>query len=62
VPLPFLFYKFGAAIRARCKYSAEAARVMEQLKISHAATSQLEGGTQEEHDEEKNINGRENGA
>ncbi|GAB1212152.1 hypothetical protein ATERTT37_001282 [Aspergillus terreus] len=32
VPLPFLFYRFGPAIRARCKYSAEAARIMAQLK------------------------------
>ena len=37
VPLPFLFYKYGPAIRARCKYSAEAARVMEQLRNGHAA-------------------------
>ena len=36
-PLPFLFYRFGAAIRRQCKYSAEAARVMEQLRASHAA-------------------------
>ncbi|KAK2752859.1 hypothetical protein FQN54_008012 [Arachnomyces sp. PD_36] len=31
-PLPFLFYKYGAAIRERCKYSAEAAKIMAQLK------------------------------
>ena len=39
VPLPFLFYRYGAAIRQRCQYSAEAARVMEQLRKSHTAAA-----------------------
>jgi len=32
VPFPFLFYKYGAAIRLKCKYSAEAAAILESLK------------------------------
>ena len=32
VPFPFLFYKYGPAIRERCKYAAEAAQFMRQLQ------------------------------
>ncbi|KAJ5287136.1 hypothetical protein N7478_002822 [Penicillium angulare] len=32
VPSPFLFHKYGAKIRAKCKYSLEAAKVMEQMR------------------------------
>jgi len=32
VPFPFLFYKYGAAIRMKCKFAAQAAKVMEQLR------------------------------
>lgn len=32
VPFPFLFYTYGAAIRSRCKYAAEAAAFLERLR------------------------------
>ncbi|EDU45987.1 ProP Permease of the major facilitator superfamily [Pyrenophora tritici-repentis] len=32
VPFPFLFYKFGAKIRMRCKYSREAATVLNKMR------------------------------
>lgn len=32
VPFPFLFYRYGAAIRMRCKYAAEAARVLDMMR------------------------------
>jgi hypothetical protein len=32
VPFPFLFYRYGARIRMKCKYAAEAARVLEQMQ------------------------------
>jgi hypothetical protein len=32
VPFPFLFYKYGAAIRARCKFAAEAEEFMKQIR------------------------------
>jgi multidrug resistance protein len=32
VPLPFLFYRYGEAIRLRCKYAAQAHEAMEQIK------------------------------
>ena len=31
-PFPFLLYKYGPLIRARCKYSAEAQALMKQLQ------------------------------
>ncbi|KAL2164452.1 hypothetical protein VTH06DRAFT_3668 [Thermothelomyces fergusii] len=31
MPFPFLFYRYGAAIRRRCKYAAEAAAVLEKM-------------------------------
>jgi hypothetical protein len=32
VPFPFLFYKYGAAIRKRCKFAAEAAEMLEKMQ------------------------------
>lgn len=51
-PLPFLFYRYGSAIRARCKYSAEAAKVMAQLRASQAAKS-----VETKKPEEKSVEG-----
>ena len=32
VPAPFLFYKYGAAIRSKCKFAAESVAFMEKLQ------------------------------
>lgn len=32
VPFPFLFYKYGEAIRLKCKYAAVAAAVLEEIR------------------------------
>ncbi|KAI6087175.1 MFS general substrate transporter [Hypoxylon rubiginosum] len=32
LPFPFLFYKYGHAIRMKCKFAAEAAEVLERLR------------------------------
>lgn len=37
VPFPLIFYKYGAAIRARCKYAADAERTMKQLTAARQA-------------------------
>jgi hypothetical protein len=34
VPFPFLFYMYGEAIRQRCKFAAEAAKLLEQMQQS----------------------------
>ena len=31
-PFPFIFYKYGAAVRTRCKFAAEADRFMQKMK------------------------------
>lgn len=35
VPFPFLFYRYGPAIRKRCKFAAEAAEAMEQMRAGN---------------------------
>lgn len=37
LPFPFIFYKYGPAIRARCKYAAEAAAFLQRLQAGAAA-------------------------
>jgi hypothetical protein len=32
VPFPFLFYKYGEAIRLKCKFAAEAAAALERMR------------------------------
>ena len=32
VPFPFIFWKYGPAIRARCKYAAEAAAFLQKMQ------------------------------
>ncbi len=36
LPFPFLFMKYGARIRAKCKYAAEAAETMAKLRAQMA--------------------------
>lgn len=37
MPFPFLFYKYGGAIRAKCRYAAEAQKILEQMLQRSAA-------------------------
>ena len=37
VPFPFLFYKYGSQIRSKCKYSLEAAKVLETMSRRQGA-------------------------
>lgn len=41
-PFPFLLYKYGPLIRARCKYSAEAQALMKQLQSQSRQTAKKE--------------------
>lgn len=36
-PFPFIFLRYGERIRRKCKYAAQAAEFMDQLRIAHAA-------------------------
>jgi hypothetical protein len=42
VPFPFLFYRYGPAIRARCKFAAEAAAFLSKMQETKAQTGQSE--------------------
>jgi len=42
IPLPFLFYKYGASIRQKCKYAAESEAFMEKMRNKAAARAQQE--------------------
>lgn len=37
LPLPFLFYKYGATIREKCKYAAQSEAFMQRIRDQHAA-------------------------
>jgi MFS family permease len=47
IPFPYLFYKYGPAIRTRCKYAAQSAKFMQSLQ------EQFKGGNESEEDEPK---------
>ncbi|KAJ3542439.1 hypothetical protein NM208_g4099 [Fusarium decemcellulare] len=42
VPFPFLFYKYGHRIRMKCEYAAEAARVLQKMRVQHVPTTEDE--------------------
>jgi hypothetical protein len=42
VPFPFLFYKYGASIREKCKFAAQSAAFIRKLQTDNAATSEDE--------------------
>lgn len=48
LPFPFLLYKFGARIRASCKYATEADRIMAVLRSQMAETAQKEDSEKQE--------------
>jgi hypothetical protein len=41
MPFPFIMYKYGETVRMKCKYAAEAAKIMRKLQGQHAATAAL---------------------
>ncbi|KLJ10410.1 hypothetical protein EMPG_14224 [Blastomyces silverae] len=43
VPFPFIFHKYGAAIRRRCKFAAEADEFMRKLQASSQQGEEKEG-------------------
>ncbi|KAI1621829.1 major facilitator superfamily domain-containing protein [Exophiala viscosa] len=41
-PFPFIFYKYGKSIRMKCKYAADAAEVMAQIRARQKAVQEEE--------------------
>lgn len=50
LPFPFIFYKVGERIRMKCKYAADAHRIMQQMKKDHAGASEEESEDEKQHD------------
>ncbi|KAJ5319940.1 hypothetical protein PENANT_c040G06928 [Penicillium antarcticum] len=48
VPFPFIFYKYGAQIRKRCTYAAEADAFMQRLAQKNQAQIEVENKKEEE--------------
>lgn len=44
VPFPILFYKYGASIRKKCKYSAQAAKFLDSLRSKKSPGSENDDG------------------
>jgi len=61
VPFPFLFYKYGASIRERCKFAGESAAFMRKLMEQDAGEEREEEG-EESADAEALFDRRESGA
>ena len=63
VPFPFLFYKYGATIRGRCKYAAEAAEMMRQMRAAQSGQPDNEEkeveNDQEQEELERRVQGEE---
>ena len=55
VPFPFLFYKYGPMIRRKCKFSREAAEVMDMLKQAQQQGADAEENESESGDSEKGV-------
>ncbi|KAG8416713.1 hypothetical protein J3458_007277 [Metarhizium acridum] len=46
MPFPFLFYKYGEKVRLKCKYSAEASHILEQILAKQQPAQEDEGITE----------------
>lgn len=42
VPFPLVFWKYGPKIRARCKFAAEAARVLQEMRADNRVIDESE--------------------
>jgi hypothetical protein len=47
VPFPFLFYRYGEQIRMKCKYAAQAARALDEMRDTGNTTEEEEDETEE---------------
>ena len=54
MPIPFLFYKYGSAIRARCRYTAESQLYMQKLQEA-AISHQRDGPAGKLEEKEKHV-------
>lgn len=56
VPFPFLFYKYGASIRQKCKYAAESEAFLRRMKEENESSDDDDEGTKSrEYSEEESA-------
>ncbi|KAI9893583.1 MAG: hypothetical protein M1814_006379 [Vezdaea aestivalis] len=55
LPFPFLFYKYGAAIRLKCKYAAEADQFMKSMRARQDTRAHQDEEIMEKSDEEERV-------
>lgn len=48
MPFPFLFWKYGAVIRQKCKFAAEAAQMLQMMRAHQVQAAQLPSGEKRE--------------
>lgn len=53
LPFPFLFYKYGGAIRMKCKFAAEAAEVLTRMRTGTNQGPPPPGGPQPEREKKE---------
>jgi hypothetical protein len=54
VPFPFLFWKYGDKIRARCQYAAEAAAVLARIRAKNVVVTEDQAAAEvKEHERER---------
>lgn len=53
LPFPFVFYKYGEAIRMKCKYSAQAHEAMVQMKNAEEETTTARNSIDQEKEKEE---------
>lgn len=56
MPFPFLFYKYGEKIRLKCKYSAEASHILQQMMSKQEPAQEDEAVTEGEDGEKGSEN------
>lgn len=61
-PFPWLFYRYGAKVRARCRYAAEAAEVLAKMREQQREEGPRERSAESDEEAEETIERRLSGA
>ncbi|KOS17159.1 putative MFS-type transporter [Escovopsis weberi] len=56
MPFPLLFYKYGAIIRSKCMYAAEAARALEKMRAQQVKVTEDEAAPEAEPEKKEPAN------
>lgn len=59
LPFPFLFYKYGASIRLKCRYAAEAAEFLKRIRASPNEDPSSDDTSVDDTEDEKSVDAAE---